>query len=146
MTRSQLVDVQVEYREAVLALERFERAGVSAVDHAMRGIAEQAAAGARARGGGAYGEIAVHRAGAGEYAVVAMQQDGRHIANYHNYGTLASRRPKAKRPGTKRDHSKTGIKRKRFLRKPPKRVIVETMLNAVVVAGRTSGLEMKKGV
>lgn len=147
MSSSDLVpDVKVEYAGAVVALERFERQGVAAMDHAMHGIANAAAQGAKGRGGGKYGAIQVQRAGAGEYAVVAMQQDGRHIANYHNYGTLASRKPKAKQPGTRADHSKPGIKRKRFLRKPPKKVIVEIMLEAVVVAGRASGLEMRKGV
>lgn len=144
--RSELLDAKVEFRSAVVALERFEAAGVQAMDGALHTIATATAAGARGRGGEKYGAIQVHSAGVGEYAVVAMQQDGRHIANYNNYGTLASRRPKAKRPGTRADHSKTGIKRKRFLRKPPKKVIVEAILNAVVVAGELSGLNMRKGV
>lgn len=139
-------DVKIEFAGAVAALEKFEQRGVQATDIALGKIAQLSASGARQRGGEKYGPIEVHRAGAGEYAVVALQQDGRHIANYHQYGTLASRRPKAKRPGTKRDHTKTGIRRKRFLRKPPKRAIVAELLDAVVVAGELSGLEMRKGV
>lgn len=139
-------DVKVEFAGAVAALEKFESRGIAATDIALGKIAQLTAAGARQRGGERYGPIEVHRAGAGEYAVVSLQQDGRHIANYNNYGTLASRRPKARRPGTKRDHTKTGIKRKRFLRKPPKRAIVAELLDAVVTAGELSGLDMKKGV
>jgi hypothetical protein len=140
------LDAQVEFRGAVLALERFEREGIKGTDIALRKVAEATATDARSRGGQQYGQITVRKAGAGEYAVVAMQQDGRHIANYNNYGTLASRRPKSKRPGTRYDHAKRGIKRKRFLRKPPKSVVIDAMLDAVVLAGRISGLRMKRGV
>lgn len=140
------IDADFEYRGAVQALETFEREGIRATDIALRNIAEVSSRTARSEGGGKYGQISVRRAGAGEYAVVAMQQDGRHIANYHNYGTLKSRKPKAKRPGTKYDHTQRGIKKKRFLRKPSKSKQVEAMLDAVVTAGKIAGLRMKKGV
>lgn len=133
------IDAKLEYQGAVRAIDRLERRGAAAVDRTMRKVADQVARDAIARGGGKYGDIRVVSAGENRYAVVSMQKDGRHIGNYHNYGTLGSRRPKAKRPGTIRDHSAKGIKRKRFMRKPPKKKLMQMIVDATNEVIREEG-------